>query len=180
MIENNLAFWTIFLLFFLLIMVFGTSFLMIFVAKTPFISSKNSSIKKMIKAANLEPHQNIFDLGCGQAKLLIAALKEEKTLQAAGYEISPLVYLLAKLKTLFNPNTQIRFSDFHQHSIQNADTIFIYLMPDLMPKLSQKILTECRPGTKIISNTFSIPNLPLLKKIPKDSSSPAIFIYKIK
>jgi hypothetical protein len=54
-------------------------------------------------------------------------------------------------KNIFNTN------------ISDANMIYCYLIPTMMPKLAEKIKRECRPGTIVVSYMFSIPGLQVLK-----------------
>lgn len=147
----------------------------------PYVPSKNRVVKKMVSLANLRPRETVYDLGCGDGRLLIEAGKKAKV-KSIGFEIAPLVFLLAKLRTLLLcSKIQIRFENFFKANLSKANVIFCYLIPNVMPRLAAKIKRECRRGTRIISNTFHIPGLKLHKISAKNrrKGMPTIYVYKI-
>lgn len=147
----------------------------------PYVPSKNRVVKKMVSLAKLQPKETVYDLGCGDARLLIEASKKTK-ITPVGFEIAPLVYVLAKLRAFLSPKKiQVKFQNFFSANLHKANVIFCYLIPNVMPRLASKIKRECRRGTRIISNTFSIPGLKIDKISPKNAAKgmPTIYVYKI-
>lgn len=148
----------------------------------PFVPSKKSVIEKMIHAAALKAGDTVYDLGCGDGRLLFAAEKKIQRLRAVGFEIAPLVYLLAWIRKIFNGSTaKILFKNLFSADFRKANVIFCYLIPNVMPRLSEKIKRECRSGTRIVSNTFHIPGLKTAKVIAKDLKKglPTIYVYRV-
>ena len=174
----NIAYWTIVIFYSIFILVFGISFLITLFIKVPFVPSKKSSTRKLIKAAKLKHGDIIYDLGCGDARLLVEASKH-KNIQATGFEISPLAYIIAKLNTFYNKAVSVKLSNFFNHSIKDANVIFLYLLPETLPKVKEKIFNECQKGTRVISNTFQIPELKPRETIVKEPGIPAIYVYEV-
>lgn len=174
----SFLFLLVFLLVFLLLI--GTV-LMHLLFLVPYVPSSKRSIETMIRAARLKPRQTVFDLGCGDGRLLIEAEKQ-KGVTAWGFEIAPLVYLLARARALFSDSkTKIYFKNFFHANLRPANVIFCYLFPNVMPRLAEKIKKECRKGTRVISNTFHIPGLKLERVFKKDPvrGRPTIYVYEV-
>lgn len=167
----------LFLLFFVSLLV--TVFVhMVFLV--PYVPSANRVVKKMISAAQLKPKETVYDLGCGDGRLLLMA--EKKKAKAIGFEIAPLVFLLALLrKIIARSKAQIRFKSLFAANLRKANVIFCYLIPNVMPRLSAKIKKECKKGTRIVSNTFHIPGLKPYRIYAKDApaGTPTVYVYKI-
>lgn len=147
----------------------------------PYVPTKNSVVKKMIAAAHLKPNETVYDLGCGDGRLLIAAEKNAGV-KTVGFEIAPLVFLLSQIrKFLSRARAKIHFRSFFNADLRPADVIFCYLFPNVMPRLASKIKHECRRGTRIISNTFHIPGLKPSRVLEKDPTRgiPTIYVYEI-
>lgn len=164
------------------VLLLAISFLVHAVYLIPFVPSKTKVVTKMIHAANLRPNQTVIDLGCGDGRLLFAAEKSVKNITSIGFEIAPLVYLAAQLRKLLQRSkAKIHFKSLFHADLRNANVIFCYLFPNVMAELAAKIHTECKPGTRIISNTFTIPNLELVKTYPRDTSAgtPSIHVYTV-
>jgi hypothetical protein len=171
--------WIFVAIYLLLIVIFGISLVMAIFLKVPFVPTKKSLIKKLIEIAELKSGQIIMDLGCGDGRLLIYA-KQHHDITAIGYEMSPVPYYLALIRRFFTKTKfEIRCKNFFKSNLDEANVIFLYLIPDVLPKLGEKLLKECKKGTKIISHTFKIPTLTPVKTIEKDAQHPIIYIYEI-
>lgn len=147
----------------------------------PYVPSRKRVIAKMIEMARLKPHETVYDLGCGDGRLLIAAEKKARV-KTVGFEIAPLILLLAWIrKMLFRSTMKIHFKSLFSANLRRANVIFCYLIPNVMPKLSKKIKHECRKGTRIISNTFHIPGLKATKIFTRDPEKglPTIYVYRV-
>ncbi len=144
--------------------------------RIPYVPSKRSSVHEMVKAAELKPCETVFDLGCGDGRLLIAAEKQTGV-RAIGFEIAPLMFLMALIKkSLAHSKIQINFKNFFSTDLSEADVIFCYLFPEAMEKLLEKIKNECKPGTRIISNTFKIQSMMPTRTM---DTNPKIYVYRI-
>lgn len=168
------------LLLFLILM--GITALVHVFSTVPYVPSSNRVVKKMIALAKLKPNEVVYDLGCGDGRLLIAAEKTAKCNRTEGFEIAPMMYILAKLRAyIAHSRARIHFKNFFNANLRRANVIFCYLIPNVMPRLAAKLKRECSRGTRIISNTFHIPNLKplrIIKKQPK-KGLPTIYVYKI-
>lgn len=169
------------LTYFILLVLFGATLLVNAFTGIPYVPSRTHIAKKLIEYAKIKKGDTVFDLGCGDGRLLTYAAKSQN-ITAIGYEIAPMVYLAAETRRLFSKNRakiDIRFESMFRADLKKADVIFVYLMPKILPKIAEKIIRECRPGTRVVSNTFKIPNLKLAKRIPKRRHYPTIYIYEI-
>ncbi len=158
----------------------ATAFISLFL-KVPYVPTKKRVMLEIIKQAKLKKGQTFLDLGCGDGRMLIEAEKSTKV-NAIGYEIAPLVYLLAVARKILNGSkAKIKFKNFFNENLEKADVIFCYLMPAELEKLAKKIKKECKKGTRIISNTFHIKGLEPEKVIPKNEKTkiPTLYFYKI-
>lgn len=163
------------------LVLFAITFIIHIFFLVPYVPTANRVVKKMISAAKLKPRETVYDLGCGDGRLLLAAEKKAHT-KGIGFEIAPLVYLLALLrKWIASSHMQIRFQSLYCANLRKANVIFCYLLPNVMPRLAIKIKKECRRGTRIISNTFHIPGLKPHRIFAKNPArgTPTIYVYKI-
>jgi SAM-dependent methyltransferase len=176
---NNLILWATIILIFSAIGIFGSSLIYSFITRVPYLPSRKKNIKLMLDLItndNLSPI--VFDLGCGDGKILFQ-IEKERSIAGIGYEISPLPYLLAVFKKLiFRYKSKIIRQDLFKADLSKADYIFVYLTPRITKKLATKIALECKTGTVVISNTFTIPNLNLINTIPGINKS-KIYVYQV-
>ncbi len=146
----------------------------------PYVPTRKKLIGKLISAAKLKKGQKVYDLGCGDGRILFAS---EKITGVAGegYEIAPLVYFLALIKKwMHRGKSNIHFKNFLYESLSSADVIFCYLTPKILEKLTQKLQNDCRKGTKIITHTFAIKAMtPKTIIRGKKNNLPTMYVYEI-
>ncbi len=149
--------------------------------RVPFVPTKKRVMQKMVKVAGLKNNEVVYDLGCGDGRLLFEAEKKKKIL-AKGYELAPIPYMLAQLnKLLINSKINVYLANFFHANLKDANVIFCYLGPETMSQLYKKLKKECRKGTRIISNTFSIRGVKpsrVWARNPKQKL-PTIYMYEI-
>lgn len=125
--------------------------------RTPYVPTPLLVAKKMVKMAHLEGDETIYDLGAGDGRLLIEALRLHPKVTAYGSELSPIVCFWGKLKILLSgTNAHLCMKNLFAEDLRDADCIFLYLMPGIMEKLLKKFEAELRPGTKIVSYAFTL------------------------
>ncbi len=122
----------------------------------PFVPTPHVVVRSMVDLARLKPGDRVFDLGAGDARLLVTAKKNEKNIEAIGYELAPLALLLAKLRLFLSGyRADMRMKNFLSEDVSDADVIFLYLSPEYMVKLAPKFNRELKKGTKVISHAFT-------------------------
>jgi hypothetical protein len=137
--------------------------------------------KRGVKEALLEhlpdlERGTVVELGSGWGNLLFPLSKKYETCSVIGYENSPILYLVSSILNHKN-NLQIFRKDFYEKSLQEANLVVCYLFPKGMDRLREKLERELKPGTKVVSHTFEIPNWTPSKTINAESST--IFLYEV-
>ena len=112
----------------------------------------------MLSFGELSSRDVLYDLGCGDGRILISGAVNFGVSKAIGYEIALWPYLKAsfsiKHKGLFNIKV-LRQSIF-KADISQATFIYLYLFPELTDKMASKIAKESKPDTKILCIDFPI------------------------
>lgn len=156
----------------------------------PFIPTPKKVAKRMVELAELKGNEVVYDLGCGDARLLIEAKKRYPGITAIGYELPIGVWMLAKLRVfLSHQKVEVHLKDFRKADFSNADTLLLYLIPEAMKPLRDKLDRELKKGATVISHGFAIPEkdhvhverciLPAWHFIrPPRQEGPRIFVYK--
>ena len=140
-----------------------------FVTGAPFVRSNKKATDAMIRLARIKPGMKVYDLGSGDATLLFRAATLGAT--AVGLEINPFLVLWSQLKILLSPYRRkltVRWQNFWRADLRDADVVFVYLLPWRMQALEKRLKSQCKPGTRIISNSFIFPTL---KRIGYDPAS---------
>lgn len=153
-------------------------FNIVFLGAAPFIMTKKKIVTMVSKDIDLAKGQKVYEIGAGLAIFLQAVEKKYPDADLVGVEYSWPVYCLSKmlLRAKHSRINLIRKNVFHAN-LGDASLIYCYLTPAMMSRLGEKFRAECRPGTKIISYAFSIPNMEI-KKTVRDKGD-TIYFYEI-
>ena len=154
-----------------------------FFTDAPFVPVKKRVLEIIIDTLKLSPNSVLYDLGCGDARVLLKANESFKKIKKIGVEKNSVVYLWAKWLTR-NTNTKIYCEDANKTQLKNATHIYLYLLPKIMEKLQSKIINECKPGTRIVSCDFKFTNLTPdeIINLPasKDKMCNKLYVYTLK
>lgn len=125
----------------------------------PYIPSSKETLRRMIRLAKIRKGDIVYDLGCGDGRLVFAATKAGA--KAVGYELSPPTFLYAKVRSLFHPGSRIAFKNFWSQDYSNADVIFCYLLTSTMQSFKERIWPNLKPGCKVVSHAFKMLDVPV-------------------
>jgi len=107
----------------------------------------------------------IIDLGCGTGSLLSRLARARPDCHFVGIEHAPLPWLIARLRTLSQPNVTIRRGDFWPESLAGYDFVYTFLSPAPMPRLWAKACAEMAPGALLVSNSFEVPDVSVQQEV---------------
>ncbi len=149
----------------------------------PFVSTRKRAITPVIKALSLSPGSLLYEPGCGSSNILRAAVRSVPGSRGIGTEKGYLPYIFSRINTFRLP-ISIYYGDLLSTDLSFVTHIYCYLRSDLMEPLSQKILSECEKGTRIVSCDFFLPNLSLMQTIQLDAGddklSRILYVYEVK
>jgi len=124
----------------------------------PYVPSSRVVTHAMVELAQLKPQEIVMDLGAGDARLLIEAKRAQPSIQAIGYELAILVWLLGRIRIVVSGlNIDWKCQDALKADVSDVDVLFLYVTPSFMLKLSEKFEKELKPGTRIVSHVFRLP-----------------------
>lgn len=120
----------------------------------PFVTTPKKTMRAMLALATIQPGEIIFDLGCGDGRLVFAAAVQGAV--TTGYEMSVPAFLIAKLRSVFHPGSRIVFGNFWRQRFGNADVIFCYFLKDTMHDFERRIWPTLKPGCRVVSHAFTM------------------------
>ncbi len=162
-----LFFWIVW--FTAIILIFAYGFVLMYGA--PYFPSLKPHLKAALDLLDMKPGQVVYDLGCGDGRLLKAAA--QRGIKSVGYELNPFVFAYAWLTTRKQRKLiKVRWGNFWKVDISKADAVFVFLLDKYMPKLDEKLSQEGQKGLKLASHTFKIPG----KKVA--AKKYGVFLYK--
>jgi predicted RNA methylase len=126
----------------------------------PYVPTPYPVVRAMLKLANAGPGDVVYDLGCGDGRILIVAVKEFNVKKAVGIEIDREKYKLA-LSRIHDEGIADRAlviqGDFFHVDISEATIVTLFLLTSVNEMLKPKFERELRNGTRIVSHEFRIP-----------------------
>lgn len=139
----------------------------------PFVATADNDAQQMLKTIKEHRSKHIVDLGSGNGKLVIFLANHGY--QVDGVELNPLLVWQSRRaikKAGLQDKAHVKWGSFWSHNVSQYDTVVLYAIKHIMPKLEKKLTTELKPGSLIISNFFTFPNLKPSKTLDR------IRIYK--
>jgi SAM-dependent methyltransferase len=121
------------------------------------VPSAPAVIAVMLEAAAVGPDDLVYDLGCGEGEIVIAAAL--RGARAVGVDLDPERITNARANAARAGVTdRVTFAeqDLFATDVSRATVVTLYLGPDVNRRLRPKLLRELRPGTRIVSHDFSM------------------------
>jgi ubiquinone/menaquinone biosynthesis C-methylase UbiE len=112
----------------------------------------------MLRLANVQSNDVVYDLGSGDGRIVIAAAQKVGA-RGIGIDINPERIREANQnaqKAGVTDRVQFRQQDLFQTDFSEATVVTLYLLPELNVKLRPKLLSELKPGTRIVSHEFDM------------------------
>ena len=144
----------------------------------PWVPARAYDMDRFLKLAQIQPGQTLYDIGCGDGRVLCSAAKVGAF--AEGFEISLLLYLIACIRSLFQGNGRVKvhYGDFWKKKLSDADVVYFFLTPKPIPRLVRKFQKELKKGTKVISYTFPIPAWQPMA-VDRENNRATLYLYEI-
>jgi tRNA A58 N-methylase Trm61 len=116
-------------------------------------------VAAMLKLAKVGPGDVVYDLGSGDGRIAISAVKDFGAARSTGIDIDPQRIKEAMVNhATANVGDRVRFlnQDLFETNISEATVVTLYLLPSLNLKLIPKLNKELKPGTRIVSHAFDM------------------------
>lgn len=110
----------------------------------------------MLKLADVKSSDIVYDLGCGDGRIVIAAAKEYGA-HGVGIDIDPKRIQEAKenaRKAGVENLARFEEGDLFEADIHEASVVTLFLLESINLRLRPKLVRDLKPGTRIVSNTF--------------------------
>ena len=133
----------------------------------PYVASPMSVVEKMLEYAELKPGELVYDLGCGDGRIVIMAA-EKFGARGVGIELNPVLVkeARAKVESLgLSKSVSIIHSDIFNVDLSPADIITSYLTTSANEKVRPKLERELRHGTRFVTHNYRIPKWKVLKDL---------------
>jgi SAM-dependent methyltransferase len=124
----------------------------------PYVPTPQNVVDEMLELANVKKWDVVYDLGCGDGRIVITAARKYGA-RGVGVDINPeRIEEAEKNAREAGVAGRVNFieNDLFKADIRQATVVMLYLLPDVNLRLRPKLLKELRPGTRIVSHSFSM------------------------
>ena len=124
----------------------------------PYVPTSPELVDAMLKLAGVNKNDVVYDLGCGDGRVVITAAKE-KGARGVGVDIDSERITEATEnaeKAGVADLVQFRQQDLFKADIHDATVVALYLLPSINLKLRPKLWRDLKPGTRIVSHSFDM------------------------
>jgi precorrin-6B methylase 2 len=115
-------------------------------------------VQLMLDMAKVEKDDLVYDLGCGDGRIVIAAA-QERGARGVGVDLDP-QRIKESLENARKANVTDRVQFFQQDLFQTeigkATVVMLYLYPEVNLKLRPKLFRELKPGTRVVSHSHDM------------------------
>lgn len=149
----------------------------------PYVPTPEVVVRRMLQVSGVKPGEVVYDLGCGDGRIVIMAAREFGA-KAVCVEIRNDLYeqTLRRVKELNLDNViTVIHGNFFEVPLSDADVVTMYLLTSVNQMLRPKLERELRPGTRVVSHDFEVPGWkPLLvEDVYEEWRSHKVYLYKI-
>jgi SAM-dependent methyltransferase len=123
-----------------------------------YVPTPQKVVVEMLRLLAVKPTDVVYDLGCGDGRVVITAAKDYKV-SGVGVDIDPQRIKESRANARrAGVLKRVKFfqQDLFETNIREASVVVLYLLPELNRKLRPKLLSELRPGARVASHDFDM------------------------
>jgi len=123
----------------------------------PYVPTPRRVVTAMLDLAALTPEDILYDLGSGDGRIAIMAA--QRGARALGVDIDPARITESNNAALLagvEARARFRRQDLFDTPLREATVVTMYLLPGVNMRLRPRLLTELRPGTRLVTHAFTL------------------------
>ncbi len=128
-----------------------------------YVPTEQVVVEKMLEMAKIKKDDIVFDLGCGDGRIVCTAAKKYGC-KGVGVDIDP-ARIKDSLETMRKFEVTKELVDIRQgdalkvKDLEKASVIMLYMLPEFMEKLEPQMKGRLKPGTRIVAHDYPFPNM---------------------
>jgi SAM-dependent methyltransferase len=125
----------------------------------PYLPTPLPVVDRMLAMAQVKRTDVVFDLGCGDGRIVIAAAKKYGA-RGVGIELDPELIRSAKAQARLDGlerQVSFRLEDATKTDLRQATVVALYLLPESNRILRPRLEEQLRPGALVVSHNYKIP-----------------------
>ena len=149
--------------------------------EVPYVPTTQVAVEAMLKLAGVTNDDVVYDLGCGDGRIVITAAKLYGA-HGVGIDIDPQRIREANENAKKAGVEQlVRFeeNDLFKANIREASVVTLFLLSSVNARLRPKLLQELRSGTRVVSNTFDMGDWKPAKEFTVDTGDEGFFSRRL-
>jgi cyclopropane fatty-acyl-phospholipid synthase-like methyltransferase len=134
--------------------------------KVPFVPTNEKVVAAMLKLAAVKEGETVYDLGCGDGRIVITAVKEFKAKRGLGIDFNPerlkdCEKRVADEKLTDDQKKKLTFKQgdvlkMTEQDFKDVDVVTLYLLPDVNKRLKPVLQKGLKPGARVVSHDFDM------------------------
>lgn len=123
----------------------------------PYRATPHEVVEEMLRLAGVGPADVVYDLGCGDGRIVIAAARLGA--RGVGIDIDPRrIEEANEGARRAGVANRVRFAveDLFRTDFSEASVVTLYLFPEMNARLAPRLRAELRPGSRVVSYQFGI------------------------
>jgi SAM-dependent methyltransferase len=128
------------------------------IPEVPYVPTPEEVVMGMLKMAGVNPNDVVYDLGCGDGRIVITAAKVFGA-RGIGVDNDPnLIRQSNENARKAGVTDRVTFieQDLFETDIREATVVALYLLPELNLQLRPKLLRDLKPGSRIVTHEFDM------------------------
>lgn len=145
-----------------------------------FIPTPDDAIAAMLSLAELSPADRVYDLGCGDGRLLRRAVAQAEC-RGVGVDVDDQLLQVARTQAQAEGvGEQLQFVQANLYAVDltEATVVLLYLLPHLNLRLRPRLQTQLPPGARVISHQFDMGDWPPETHLALPDSEEESVIYR--
>ncbi|BBG23978.1 Protein-lysine N-methyltransferase [Sulfuracidifex tepidarius] len=132
---------------------------MIVLSTVPYVPTPEKVVKAMLELAKTKEDDIVYDMGCGDGRIVITAVKEFNAKKAVCIEIND--ERIKETNSNIEKNgvvgrVSIVKGSFFEAPLSEASVLTMFLLPNVNEMLKPKLERDLKPGTRIVSHEFEM------------------------
>ena len=127
----------------------------------PYVPTDDAVVGAMLDLAQVSDHDVLYDLGCGDGRIVHAAAKRGARAVGVDVDLQRIHECQENCKRMgLSRRASFLHKSFFDVDLSEATVVTLYLLPSINLKLRPKLLWDLRPGARVVSNNFDMKEWP--------------------
>ena len=150
----------------------------------PYVPSPMGVVEAMLETAKVGKDDVVYDLGCGDGRIVIAAVKKYGAKKGVGIDLNPQRIKESKAnaeKDGVTDKVEFRLGDILEADLKPATVVTCYLLPRVNLMVRPIMFRDLKPGSRVVSHAFTMAewreDVPVVR--PKDTPYNNVYFWYI-